>query len=114
LYGFAKVSPVVIQNRFYTNSGYDKAIREFCNQKGIIYQSFWTLSANPHILVDSKIIASAKKYRCHPAQVFFRYLTQIGIVPLTGTTSEIHMKEDLAIFDFELEPDECSAIEGLF
>ncbi len=37
-----------------------------------------------------------------PAQVLFRYLTEIDVVPLTGTTSQLHMREDLAIFDFTL------------
>jgi diketogulonate reductase-like aldo/keto reductase len=36
------------------------------------------------------------------AQVLFRYLTGIGVVPLTGTTSQVHMRDDLAIFDFTL------------
>ncbi|MEQ1485614.1 hypothetical protein [Methyloglobulus sp.] len=53
------------------------------------------------------------KYQCTAAQVFFRYLTQIGIVPLTGTTSAIHMKEDLAILDFELTIDECDELQTL-
>jgi diketogulonate reductase-like aldo/keto reductase len=46
-------------------------------------------------------------------QVFFRYLTQIGIVPLTGTTSTIHMQGDLSIFGFQLDSEECAAIESL-
>jgi diketogulonate reductase-like aldo/keto reductase len=34
-------------------------------------------------------------------------------VPLTGTTSATHMREDLAIFDFELSADERAAISAL-
>ena len=37
-----------------------------------------------------------------PAQILFRYLTQTGVVPLTGTRSETHMREDLSIVEFEL------------
>jgi len=43
----------------------------------------------------------------------FRYLTQIGVVPLTGTRSDTHMREDLAIFDFEITAAERGAIERL-
>lgn len=50
LYAEATVKPSVLQNRFYADSGYDAEIREFCKENGIMYQSFWTLSANPHIL----------------------------------------------------------------
>jgi diketogulonate reductase-like aldo/keto reductase len=41
----------------------------------------------------------------------FRYLTQIGVVPLTGTKSETHMREDLSIFDFDLRSEELRAID---
>lgn len=105
--------PAVIQNRFYANSGYDREIRDFCQQQGIIYQSFWTLTANPHLLSDNVVQSLANRHQCTNAQIFFRYLTQIGIVPLTGTTSTGHMKQDLAIFDFELADAECAAITAL-
>jgi len=113
LYRDATVKPAVIQNRFYAETGYDRAIRDFCREHRIIYQSFWTLSANPNVLAHPTLQALAAKYRCQAAQIFFRYLSQIDIIPLTGTTSESHMREDLAIFDFELTADECDAVEAL-
>jgi len=111
LYQDAKVKPAVIQNRFYAETGYDRAIRDFCREHKVIYQSFWTLTANPNVLTHPTLQALAAKYRRDPAQIFFRFLSQIGIIPLTGTTSESHMREDLAIFDFELSADECNAVE---
>jgi diketogulonate reductase-like aldo/keto reductase len=114
LYQTAEIKPAVIQNRFYADSQYDRGIREFCRRQGIIYQSFWTLTANPKVLADLRTQKLSVKYGRTAAQVFFRYLNQIGIVPLTGTTSAIHMKEDLAIFDFELTLDECDELETLF
>lgn len=113
LYRASEVKPAVIQNRFYADTGYDRTIREFCGQHRIVYQSFWTLTANPKVLADTAMQNLATKYRASTAQVFFRYLSQIGIVPLTGTTSANHMREDLAIFDFELTADECSEMESL-
>lgn len=50
LYEQAEVKPTVLQNRFYQDTHYDQDIRRFCLEKGIQYQSFWTLTANPHIL----------------------------------------------------------------
>ena len=113
LYRAAEITPAVIQNRFYSDTEYDRTIRNFCRGNGIIYQSFWTLTANPHILSDSTLQSLDTKYKCNAAQVFFRYLTQIGIVPLTGTASATHMKEDLSIFDFQLNSEECASIEAL-
>jgi len=113
LYLNATVKPAVLQNRFYAATGYDREIRDFCREHQVIYQSFWTLTANPNVLAHPALQALAAKYRRSIAQVFFRYLSQTGIVPLTGTTSESHMREDLAIFDFELAPDECAAVGSL-
>jgi diketogulonate reductase-like aldo/keto reductase len=113
LYSNATIKPAVLQNRFYANTDYDHTIRAFCRQHDIIYQSFWTLTANPELLTDSSIQDLAAKLQRTPAQVFFRFLTQIGIVPLTGTTSTMHMQQDLAIFDFELSRQQCAVFEAL-
>lgn len=113
LYQNADIKPAVIQNRFYADTQYDRNLRDFCREHRIIYQSFWTLTANPHILAHATLQALAAKYRRNPAQIFFRYLNHIGILPLTGTTSESHMREDLAIFDFELTAEDCDAIDRL-
>jgi diketogulonate reductase-like aldo/keto reductase len=110
----ASVKPAVVQNRFYADTDYDVEIRAFCREHGIIYQSFWTLTANPHLLDDERIVRLAAKYHVTAAQVLFRYLTQIGVVPLTGTTSQVHIREDLAIFDFTLTDVECDSMNGLF
>ena len=106
LYADAKVKPSVVQNRFYSESGYDVELRQWCDEQGIIYQSFWSLTANPHILGSKEVVALAQKYNKTPAQIVYRYLTQMGIVPLIGSTSQQHMKEDLEIFSFELTSDE--------
>jgi diketogulonate reductase-like aldo/keto reductase len=113
-YRSTRVKPAVVQNRFYADTNYDLDIRRFCKQRGIIYQSFWTLTANPHVLAHDKLKALASSYKRTPAQVLFRYLTQDDIVPLTGTKTEAHMDEDLEIFDFELTEDERDAIATLF
>ncbi len=102
LYQAARVKPAVVQNRFYAATGYDADIRAFCTRHHMSYQSFWTLTANPHILAHSTVAALAAKYQRTPEQVLFRFLTHIGIVPLTGTRSPQHMREDLAIGEFEL------------
>jgi len=113
LYESARIKPAIVQNRFYAETNYDREIRDFCRQHQVIYQSFWTLSANPHLLAHKTITALASSHNRTAPQILFRYLTQIGIVPLTGTKSETHMREDLAIFDFELTNEERAAIDGL-
>ena len=113
LYRASRIKPAVLQNRFYTDTLYDREIRIYCKQSRIIYQSFWTLSANPHLLTHNTVTALASKHKRTAAQILFRYLVAIGVVPLTGTKSEAHMRDDLAIFSFELTDDELSAMDAL-
>lgn len=113
LYRAARIKPAVLQNRFYAETDYDRELRAFCRQQGMIYQSFWTLSANPHLLSHATLTKLAEEYARTPAAILFRYLTQEDVVPLTGTTSMAHMREDLAIFQFELTPQERAAITAL-
>ncbi len=102
----ARIRPAVLQNRFYADTGYDHDIRALCARERILYQSFWTLTANPHLLGHAVIVALAARYARTPAQILLRYLTQSGVVPLVGTRTVTHMREDLAIFEFALpEPD---------
>jgi diketogulonate reductase-like aldo/keto reductase len=113
LHADVAVKPAVVQNRFYAQSGYDADLRHWCSGHGVVYQSFWTLTANPHILASPAVGSLAQQYGKTQAQIFFRFLTQAGIVPLTGTTSERHMHEDLRIFDFELSPAELGQLDVL-
>jgi diketogulonate reductase-like aldo/keto reductase len=114
LYGEARIKPAVLQNRFHADTSYDNDIRAYCRQQDIIYQSFWTLTANPHILTHRAVTALADKYRRTAAQILFRYLTQIGVAPLSGTRSATHMRDDLAIFEFQLTEPELTRLAAVF
>ena len=113
LHADAEVKPAIVQNRFYRETGYDKELRRWCSDHSVIYQSFWTLTANPHILVSNTVQAIRAKHNKTAPQIFFRYLIQTGVAPLTGTTSEHHMREDLDIFDFELSSEDVEDISLL-
>lgn len=110
LWDAAKIKPAVLQNRFYADTGYDRALRAFCLEHSVRYQSFWTLTANPHVLRHPTLHRIAKRHDATLAQTFLRCLTQRHIVPLVGTTSEAHMRQDLSLFDFELSPEEVSDV----
>jgi len=114
LWEAARIKPVALQNRFYAATGYDRELRAYCRTHAVVYQSFWTLTANPHLLAHPLIEQLAAAQGRTPAQILFRYLSQLGIVPLTGTTSAAHMREDLDIFTFELTAAQCAHLESLF
>jgi diketogulonate reductase-like aldo/keto reductase len=106
LHAAARVKPAVVQNRFYQATDYDSGLRRWCSGHGITYQSFWTLTANPHLLAGSTIRSIARKHHKTGPQVLFRFLSQSGIVPLSGTCSGQHMIEDAGIFAFQLSASE--------
>jgi diketogulonate reductase-like aldo/keto reductase len=109
----ASIKPMFVQNRCYANRGWDKDVREFCAKNKIHYQGFSLLTANPQI-VQSRVIADlAAKYKVDEEQIIFRFSQQIGIIPLTGTSDEAHMKADLKISEFTLLDEEMRSIEGL-
>lgn len=110
----AKIKPMVVQNRCFAHQGWDRKIRDFCLQNNIMYQGFSLLTANlEQVLQHPKIIELGKRLHKTPAQIIFRFAIHAGMVPLTGTSNEKHMQEDLAIFDFELTQDEINRIEEI-
>jgi len=107
----ALVKPHFVQNRCYASRGWDRDVRSVCTEQGICYQGFSLLTANRDALASPVVQQIAKRRGRTLSQVIFRFALDVGMVPLTGTTSAKHMSEDLSIFDFELEPAEVTAIE---
>jgi diketogulonate reductase-like aldo/keto reductase len=109
----ARHKPMVVQNRCYAALGWDKEVREICRTHGIIYQGFSLLTANRGVLVEPEVRAMAERFKTGVAQVIFRFAMQIGMLPLTGTTNQQHMKDDLACEQFTLAPDDLRLLETI-
>jgi len=109
----AKVRPMVVQNRCYAALGWDKEVRGICRAHGIIYQGFSLLTANREVLADPDVRTIAQRLGTGSAQVIFRFAMQIGMLPLTGTTSPQHMKEDLQADQLTLSPEDLQRIETI-
>ncbi len=109
----ANVKPMVVQNRCYAALGWDKEVREICRAHGIIYQGFSLLTANGDVLADPEVRTIATRLGTGVAQVIFRFAMHIGMLPLTGTTSPQHMKEDLQAEQFALSTEEIQRIETI-
>ena len=88
-------APAYVQNRCLARFGWDGEVRDFCRERGIVYQGFWLLTGNPEALQSAPITEVAKRLGATPAQVLFAYVRGMGIVPLTGTSNPQHMREDL-------------------
>ncbi|STX51041.1 D-xylose reductase III [Legionella busanensis] len=113
LYERALIKPSFIQNRCFAITRWDQDVRLFSNQNKIIYQGFSLLTANQPYLLRPYMQSLAKRYNKTIPQIIFRFALQIGILPLTGTTSLKHMQDDLSINNFKLSMDEVKNIENI-
>jgi diketogulonate reductase-like aldo/keto reductase len=106
----ASLPPTFVQNRCYARNGWDKDVRDLCRKTGAVYQGFSLLTANRKELEGSVMMAMAKRLGATVPQLVFRFALEVGMLPLTGTSSRAHMQEDLASADLELRADDVAMI----
>jgi diketogulonate reductase-like aldo/keto reductase len=109
----ARIRPRFVQNRCYAARRWDRRVREFCTANDLIYQGFSLLTANRDVMAHPELARIAKRHGRTISQIVFRFAIDVGMMFLTGTSDAKHMREDLDIFDFRLEPEEVERIEGL-
>jgi diketogulonate reductase-like aldo/keto reductase len=112
-YEAARIKPAFVQNRCYASTRWDSEIREFCRQHDIIYQGFSLLTANSIELKHPAFSAIVQTHQCTAAQTVFRFALQTGIIPLTGTSRQNHMREALDAYRLELSESEHTTIENI-
>jgi diketogulonate reductase-like aldo/keto reductase len=105
--------PAFVQNRCYASHGWDREVRDFCRERNIIYQGFSLLTANRQVLGHPTIAALAAEINATPAQLIFAFARQVGMLPLTGTSSADHMRQDLQSRFLQLPLDAVDAIEAI-
>jgi diketogulonate reductase-like aldo/keto reductase len=109
----AKVPPRFLQNRCYARTGWDREVRLLCREHGVVYQGFSLLTANRSELQQEAVRRlSARTGRSTP-ELVFRFALELGMLPLTGTSSAEHMRLDLAALDFSLEPADVATLERI-
>jgi len=113
LWAQATVKPAVVQNRCFATMGWDRDVRAFCRERGMLYQGFSLLTANPDVFRFRLVHELARRRGTTRAQLVFGFALQVGMVALTGTTSAEHMAEDLRAYDVALAPEEVRAIEEI-
>lgn len=100
LYERGEIRPAVVQNRFYPTTKYDIGLRKFCLDNNIVYQSFWTLSANPNLIRSAEVRRLAQLIQISPQAALYCLVLGLGnVVMLNGTTKEDHMVSDLAAIE---------------
>ena len=95
------VRPMVNQLEFHP--GYTQAATtSFCVNQGIQVEA-WSPLGRTRVLEDPLVLELAEKYGKTPAQICLRFCLQNNILPLPKSSSLERMKQNLELFDFDIE-----------
>ena len=109
----AEVAPRFLQNRCYAKTGWDRAVRQLCAEHAVLYQGFSLLTANRAELQSAAFKALCQRTGRSAAELVFRFAVEVGMLPLTGTSSAEHMRLDLGALEIPLERADVELIEKL-
>lgn len=109
----ATVPIAYVQNRCYASRGWDADVRAVCREHGIAYQGFSLLTANRIELQRPVIDEIAMRLAVARETVIFRFAIQLGILPLTGSSSAAHLRDDLHALEITLTDADVHAIETI-
>lgn len=96
-----------------------KELIDFCNEKEIQVEAMSTFShfrsnePRLEILQNPRLEEMAAIYNKTVAQIVNRWLIQQGISIVPKSKSEIHIKENIDLFDFELSKEDMAVIDSM-
>jgi diketogulonate reductase-like aldo/keto reductase len=87
---------------------------EYLKPYHVALEAWSPLAEGRHGLSTHPILAKiGERYGKTAAQVALRFLVQNGIVVIPKTTHSERMRENIALFDFELDASDMAAIRAL-
>ncbi|SCZ98239.1 BZ3500_MvSof-1268-A1-R1_Chr3-2g06241 [Microbotryum saponariae] len=87
-------------------------IVEWCEKHRVVVQAYCPLVRGDRFQ-DPVLLEVAKKTNKTPAQVLIRWSLQKGYVPLPKSDTPSRIKENAAVFDFELGPEDMVKLDSL-
>lgn len=86
----------------------------FCREHGIQVEAYTPIARfDDRLMRLPKLQAIAQRYHKTVTQVVLRWHVQHGVIPVVRTLSAAHQRENLAIFDFQLTPEEMQVIDSV-
>ncbi len=92
--------------------GHDERLIEHHRGAGIVLQAYSPLTRAER-LEDAMLIEIGRRHGKTPAQVLVRWNLQKGSVPLPKANHEAHFRENLDVFDFDLDERDLERLDGL-
>ena len=78
-----------------------------------IHTEAWSPLAQGAVLDDPVITQIAEAHERTPGQIVLRWHVQLGNIVFPKSVTPERIRENMAIFDFELEPADVETIDGL-
>lgn len=111
--GLCEVKPAILQTEVHPYYQ-EKALKAFLASEGIVIQAWYPLGHGDKALLEESVFAKlAQKYGKSSAQIILRWHVQSGNIVIPGSKNPAHIKDNFALFDFELTKDEMSEIAAL-
>jgi 2,5-diketo-D-gluconate reductase A len=108
----ASVQPVLNQVELHPGLRQD-AVRAYGVAHGVVTQAWGPLGQGKGLLDDPAVRAVASAAGRTPAQVVLRWILQLGVAAIPRSVRPERMRENLAVFDFELTPGQMDALSAL-
>jgi 2,5-diketo-D-gluconate reductase A len=105
------VSPAINQVELHPRLQQD-ALRAFHQEHAIVTEA-WSPLAQGQLLQEPALAEIAGKHGKTPAQVVLRWHIELGNVVIPKSVTPSRIRENLELFDFQLDDDDLAAIRGL-
>ena len=89
-----------------------RTITDYCQKHGIVIQAYSPLVRN-YKANDQTLVSLAKKYNKSTAQILIRYCLQKNWVPLPKSDNPDRIKQNAAVYDFEVAQEDMTTLDGL-
>ncbi|MFF9768000.1 aldo/keto reductase [Streptomyces sp. NPDC014636] len=87
--------------------------REFHAEQGIATEAWSPLGQGKGLLEVPALVAIAQKHDRTPAQVVLRWHVQLGNIVIPKSVTPSRIKENIEVFDFNLDDEDLAAISAL-
>lgn len=98
---------------------------KFCHQNNITVTAYSPLGtrgfvnkigqadALPDLLKNPTVLNIAEKYKKTPAQIALKHIIQRGIIAIPKSTNPTRIKENIELFDWELETEDINNLNAI-
>lgn len=104
-----------VQNRYNVADRESEAVLKICEENGIAFIPYFPLGSGKLTASDGPLAPIAEKYGATPGQIALAWLLARSkvMLPIPGTSSLEHLRENIAAASIKLAPEDLEALENI-